>query len=177
MRRRASDRVVPDRERQALELRKAGATYAQIAKQLGYANEGGAHKAVGRALNVAIKQRNIVAEDVRELELQRLDQMLLGLWADAKAGKWHAIDRVLKIMERRSAYLGLDAPKKTELSGPEGRPIEVEQYVNLTVEQRNERILAIVDAARARANPFALPAESYLAPADGTADGSLADAG
>ena len=46
--------------------------------------------------------------DVIDLELQRLDAMMAGIWNDAVSGKAHAIDRVLKIMERRAKLLNLD---------------------------------------------------------------------
>jgi hypothetical protein len=57
------------------------------------------------------------AEELRTMEVARLDQMLLGLWPKAIKGDTWAVDRVLKIMERRAALLGLDAPVKRELSG------------------------------------------------------------
>lgn len=48
------------------------------------------------------------AEEVRALELERLDAMQAALWPKALRGNVGAIDRVLKIMERRAKYLGLD---------------------------------------------------------------------
>ncbi|MDL4812798.1 hypothetical protein [Actinomadura opuntiae] len=92
----------------ALELRKAGATYDQIAQQVGFSNRGTAQRAVVTAL------REITAEparDVLALELERLDAMLLGLWPDARRGDQQAIDRVLRIQERRARYLGLDSDR------------------------------------------------------------------
>lgn len=94
-----------ERRSRALDLRKAGATYDQIAQQLGFANRGNAQRAVQTAL------REITAEPAREvltLELERLDTMLLGLWSDARRGKLGAVDRVLRIQERRARYQGLD---------------------------------------------------------------------
>jgi hypothetical protein len=78
------------RHLQALELRKAGATYQAIADQLGYANAQGAHKAVASALKATLRE---AAEDVRELELTRLDTMLLGLWWRVQAVDEKAVDR------------------------------------------------------------------------------------
>ena len=43
-----------ERHLQALELRKAGATYQMIADQLGYASPKGAHKAVRSAMREAL---------------------------------------------------------------------------------------------------------------------------
>jgi hypothetical protein len=109
-----------ERRRKALELRKAGASYEQIATQLKYGNKGNAWKDVRLALREWYREP---AQDVLRIELQRLDVMLLGLWSKAKAGDTQAIDRVLRIQERRTAYEGLDAPKllkvelERELSG------------------------------------------------------------
>ena len=102
-----------ERRRKALELRKAGATYEQIGQQLG-CNRGNAHKDVTEAIQDIYREP---AEAVLQLEIGRLDVMLLGVWSKAKAGDCQAIDRVLRIQERRAAYLGLDAPKRTEVSG------------------------------------------------------------
>ena len=103
-----------DRHLQALELRKAGATYQAIADQLGYAQAKGAYKAVTSALKATLKEP---AEELRTLELTRLDAMLLSLWRRVQNGDERAIDRALRIMERRAKLLGLDAPKRQELSG------------------------------------------------------------
>ncbi len=100
-----------EKQRQALELRKAGATFDQIAKALGYANAGGAYKVVQAGLRAVVQQP---ADEVRQLEVERLDAMLRALWPDAMAGKWLAIDRCLGIMDRRARLLGLDAPLRIE---------------------------------------------------------------
>lgn len=96
-----------DRHLKALELRKAGATYQAIAEQLGYAHAKGAHKAVASALKATLRE---AADGLRELELVRLDAMLLALWRRVQNGDERAIDRALKIAQRRARLLGLDAP-------------------------------------------------------------------
>jgi predicted transcriptional regulator len=96
---------------QALELRKAGATYEAIATRLGVT-----HAAVIKMVNKLLAESAAQpAAEVRELELHRLDTMILGLWQQARAGDVQAIDRVLKIMDRRASYLGLDAPKTVKV--------------------------------------------------------------
>ena len=94
-----------ERHLQALELRKAGVTYEVIAGQLGYANASGARKAVLSALKATLREP---AAELRELELARLDAMLLPLWRPVQAGDEKAVDRALRIMERRARLLGLD---------------------------------------------------------------------
>ena len=103
-----------DRHLRALELRKAGATYQQIADELGYAGPRGAHKAVASALKATLKEP---AEEVRTLELARLDAALLAIWRRVTRGEEKAIDRLLAIMKKRMELLGLAAPRQTQLSG------------------------------------------------------------
>jgi len=50
------------------------------------------------------------AVQVRSLELERLDVYLLAIARDVQKGDFLAIDRALKISERRAKLLGIDAP-------------------------------------------------------------------
>jgi hypothetical protein len=100
-----------DRQLRALELRKAGASYKVIADALGYAHPSGAAQAVVAALKAVVREP---AEEVRTLELERLDAALLAIWPAVRAGNFGAVDRVVRIMERRAKLLGLD---RTVVSG------------------------------------------------------------
>lgn len=105
-----------ERRRQALELRKAGVDFRTIADRLGYEGPSGAHKAVTTALKALTAEP---AEELRTLELERLDAMLRSLWVratNAKGADLGAIDRVLKIMERRAKLAGLDAPSRINVA-------------------------------------------------------------
>jgi hypothetical protein len=66
--------------------------------------------------NLADKCRE-EAVHVRDLELQRLDALYLVAYAEVEDGNIPAIDRCLRIMERRAKLLGLDAAEKVEHSG------------------------------------------------------------
>ena len=94
-------------QRAALELRERGYSYDRIAEELGMCDRSVAWRTVQSALHEIIREP---AEDVLKTEINRLDRMLVGLWAKSENGDTAATDRVLKIMERRSAYLGLDQP-------------------------------------------------------------------
>jgi hypothetical protein len=97
----------------AVELRRAGVDYPTIAQQMQLSGPGQAYKIVQRALKRSIQEP---ADDVRALELSRLDTMHQGLWPRAKDGDTFSVDRVLKIQERRAKYLGLDAPEKHDVA-------------------------------------------------------------
>lgn len=99
------------RHLQALELRKAGASYQAIADQLGYASAKGAHKAVASAMRATLQEP---ADEVRLLETTRLDAALLAIWRRVQNGEDRAIDRLLGIMKRRMELLGLALPPERE---------------------------------------------------------------
>jgi|TARA_Y100000310_G_C20604656_1_gene774876 hypothetical protein len=105
---------VRERQQQAVELRKAGATTKQIANQLGYASPAGAYKAIMRELEATANAQSEGTEAVRQLEIQRLDQMLFPIWQQVISGDVQAITTALRIQERRANLLGLDAPKQIE---------------------------------------------------------------
>lgn len=96
-----------EKERKALELRRAGVDYATIARQLGYSNRGTVHRMVQKAMARVNKEP---AEALRNLEQERLDRLQAAVWQDALKGSYGAVDRVIRIMERRAKLLGLDAP-------------------------------------------------------------------
>jgi hypothetical protein len=111
-----------EHQRQALELRRAGLGYEAIGERLGL-KKSQAHRLVTRALEEARAQVTANADELRSEELSRLDGMLQGLWPRARKGEVSAVDRVLKIAERRAKLLGLDAPEKRELFGKGGTPL------------------------------------------------------
>ena len=104
---------VREKDRQALELRKAGASYEVIAKQLGYADSSGAYKSIQRSMKSIIAEPT---EELRTVEYERLNQMLLILWERVQQGELGAIDRALSIMDGISKMYGLDSPRKTEVN-------------------------------------------------------------
>ena len=50
------------------------------------------------------------ARTVRDLEVKRLDNIMIRRYPQAMDGNQGAVDRMLRIMERRAKLLGLDAP-------------------------------------------------------------------
>lgn len=128
-----------ERRAKAVRARLEGKTWQQVADELGYSSMAHAHKDVTRALDAARKDLALVAEQHRELELQRLDSLEASARAVLDAahivvqhGKvvydddgplvdhdpaLRAVDRLLKIAERRAKLLGLDQPVRLEHSG------------------------------------------------------------
>lgn len=108
----------------AFEMRKKGATYREIGEKLGISTMAACNH-VRAVLTELEEQTKEDARDLVKMELYRLDQMLLGLFEKAIAGKETAVDRVLKIMERRARLIGLDAPKRQEVTGADGGEIQI----------------------------------------------------
>ncbi len=125
---------------QALELRKAGCTYQQIKAQLGYHHTSSAQAAVTAALKYMLKEPT---DEVRAMEAARLDSLLMAVWPAAVKGDHQAIDRALKIMDRRARLLGLDLHKPM---------IEINQWVALLqrfdFSQLSEEQLREIEAGR-----------------------------
>lgn len=112
-----------------------------IADRVGYKDASGAYRAIRAALKKTLQEP---ADDLRVLELDRLDVLLTGLWPKAINGDAPAVDRVLKIMERRASLLGLDAPRK------------VEQRIDLNIQE----------VAAEVASEFGVPVEAVIAEAE-----------
>jgi transposase-like protein len=105
-----------DKRARALELRLAGATYADIARAVGYADRSGARQAVQQAMAENPPDRDQVT--ALDTELARLDAMLTGLWPKARRGDYAAVDRVMAIDRRIAELLGEETvasrmPKET----------------------------------------------------------------
>ncbi|MBL7487105.1 hypothetical protein [Frankia sp. AgW1.1] len=122
------------RDSEAAKMRIDGKTYDQIAVALGYPNRGVAYRAVQRFLQATAQE---TADELRALELERLDRLYQAgmqvleakhytvqkdgvIWHDGKPLEddgpvLAAIDRLLKIQDRRAKLLGLDAPTKVEV--------------------------------------------------------------
>ena len=99
----------PARDLQALELQVQGLTYQQIADELHYATRSAAYKAVQRALaSERAQEQDRTVEDHRRLELAKLGRMEAALRPAADRGDLGAVDRLIKITDRRARLLGLN---------------------------------------------------------------------
>jgi hypothetical protein len=134
----------------ALELRIAGASYRVIANHLGI-SKSAAHEYVGAAIRELELGNSDLAKELLQIELERLDQMLIALWP--KRAEPRVVDSILRLMERRARMLGTDAPVDMRLGGiPGGAPILSQSHEldlsKLSVEQLGQ-LEAIYAAATA----------------------------
>jgi hypothetical protein len=134
------------KDSEAAQLRANGQTYQAIADSLGYSHRDLARRAVERALAATVREP---ADELRQLELIRLD----ALWVEAvkvmttdhitvnngrvievdgaplkdDGPTLSAIDRLLKIMERRAKLVGLDSATKVEVLSVDALDREIER--------------------------------------------------
>lgn len=113
---------------QALKLRLAGFSYGEIAQQVGYSDRGGAYKACQAALTRSMPEPN---EELRHLELVRLERLQMAIWARALGGDPKAIDSALQIMGRRAKLSGLDVPRVLQHEGTDAQKLHEGQMAIL----------------------------------------------
>lgn len=115
-----------EREKQALHLRKAGASYRAIGDQLGISHEQ-ARRDVETALSHIRDDVTHDAVKLRDLELARLDDMLLKLQPRLSSENERVSDRAygraMQIIEQRAKLGGLYAAQKFEQVTPESQLI------------------------------------------------------
>jgi len=129
-----------ERDRDAVQLRSRGRTYQQISDELGYGHSSNARRAVKKALEGIIVEGR---DEAIKLQLDELDMMQRAVFEVLEAKHYvvsegrivhrggkddpdreellddspvlQAVDRLLKISDRRAKLLGLDAPKRIEV--------------------------------------------------------------
>ena len=101
------------RQAEALKLRSQGKGFQAIADELGYRGPSGAYQAVMAALDATLQEP---ADEARILEAERLDRLYEKTMERIDKDNLWAVDRALKIMERRAGLLGLDRAAARDLS-------------------------------------------------------------
>lgn len=123
--------IVRERHALALEMRKFGYSFDQIAEHF-ETTPNAARGLVKTAMENLIREPG---EEVLQMELERLDQLYRAALNHVASGDSDAIPKCLAIMNRRAKYLGLDAPSKQEVTGPNGNPLSLLNLSGLTDEE------------------------------------------
>jgi len=147
------------RANRALELRMAGATWQQVADQLGYKQKSSAQQAVRRAIERETERVADIRESYRTMQLLRLERSLRAIWPQVLQGDLFAIDRELKLMERQAKLLGLDAP--TQITITEDTKSELSQLIT-DLEQVLITGEVVADVQPAAGNGAARPDQGAL---------------
>lgn len=126
-----------ERDAKAARLKSRGLSYGQIAANLGYENASGAYKAVQRAL-VAVPAESV--DELRRIQSEQIDALVAKAFEVLESTHFaftqhgelvlapdgqpliddmpvlHAIDRLIRLAERRSKLMGMDAPTRHEVT-------------------------------------------------------------
>ncbi|TQE33043.1 hypothetical protein [Streptomyces ipomoeae] len=106
----------PDQRRaELLRRRLTGDDFATIAHELDYPDAA----AAAAEFAAALADTDHLAPEVRhQAECHALDELHAATWKKATDGDLAAIETVLRLGERRSRLLGLDAPAQLEAAAP-----------------------------------------------------------
>lgn len=136
------------RAQQVLELAALGASVAEIAAVLDVPDE-----VVRRTLMLEERRAGPALEALRaeyqRLQLQRLEDVLLAHMGGALQGKHKDTDKVIKILEREAALLGLDEPKRSEVE--QTVTARYEPDLSASTPEELEAMIRVLDDARAEA--------------------------
>jgi transcriptional regulator len=134
-------RELAKKRAKAFELRAKGYSYGDIAQELGYSSESGAYKAVREARRLAVTEPVAEILQIELATLSMLQRKAIAALEAAKDGNLIGIDEVLAVMKRRSALLGLDAPKQVY------QQVDVHALTSDDRARRKEEILALLAEA------------------------------
>ncbi len=112
-----------DREKFALQLRMAGYDYTSIGEQIGTTRQG-AWKAVNRVLERKKKESAELAGKYLDMQVERFEEMLKGVWPRAIEGDPAAIDRAIKLIEKIVFYRGMEPPTKVATTDSKGGDVK-----------------------------------------------------
>ena len=116
---------IAQRRQRVLALRKLGGSYRDIARaiaqefdQPGY-EQGAVSKDLSQILDELHQLTLQDAEQLRQMELERLDAAQIAIARQVQAGDLYAIDRWIRIIETRCKILGLYLPPAERLAREE----------------------------------------------------------
>lgn len=128
--------VIAERRRKAYELRMQGASYFQIADKLGVSHDT-IRKDIKAFMNYIPRENAI---ELRDMELDKLNQMELALQKKLRSGSPQAVNAAIRIMQHRATLMGLDRIENNDgldgakaamdaivealLKGPVAQPVE-----------------------------------------------------
>ena len=130
-----------DRIRAAIRLRLEGYTLEQIGDNLGVSTAT-ICKDIKEAVDSIREQEKQLASQVLDMEIYRLNLLQVALHKTIFTGEiseqeplddhqLKAIDKMLKVMERRAKLLGLDAPTKIAATDTEGKGLTPENIAEV----------------------------------------------
>lgn len=134
---------------EAMRLRVEGLAYTEIAERLGL-SVSTVHEGLAKYMRDLPAE---AAESMRHVEAARLDGMTMAIYPAATSGDLAAIDRVLRIADRRAKMFGLDAAQAIDVTttAASASPAEAARLVREAFASNVTRKTADDDASDPRA--------------------------
>src|SRR6187399_412109 len=126
----AQQLAIAQRREEATRLKLAGHSYREIAAQLN-CSVGTVHTDIGAVLERAQEKAEDYLERERAISVARLEKAVVAIWQEVELGNFDAVDRLVKLEQRRGKTIGFDAPERRELSGRDGGPIKTQSVADL----------------------------------------------
>jgi hypothetical protein len=141
-----------------LELRRAGVSPRRIAQELRLPEEE-IQEAISEALS------SVKVEEVRALELDRLDRLQQAIWAAAVGGEWRAVDRAIRLTEIRLRLAGSPDPATPMSEAYEATISELpESGKDQALIEAGRRLVRQIDSAANSGDPLLETKAMYLIP-------------
>ncbi|WP_029153500.1 terminase small subunit [Microbacterium gubbeenense] len=153
-----------DRDRSALELRRAGVSVARIVDRLGFSTPLQAERAIERAMKATGTPTD--PADVRALELDRLDRLQQAVWTQALNGDIKAIDQAQKLAEARVRLAGIASRGESVMTNAFDSTVEAlkTEPEDVSIIASGRRIAERIDTAAASGDALAETKALYLLP-------------
>jgi orotate phosphoribosyltransferase-like protein len=120
----------------AIQLRAEGKTLKEIADELDIKSIQKVSHLIRDTVRDVLKGNT---EEYAQLQVERYESLIRAYWQKAMVGDIGAAETVRRVMGDINNMLGLNAPKRTEITGPDGRPIEIA----MTVRRLDDALAAI----------------------------------
>ena len=88
----------------------------------------GCHKAYSKAMR---RESALAVEEHRQMDTARCEEMILGLQPGLRRGNPKSVEAAVKVLGHKSKLLGLEAPKRMEMTGKDNGPLTIELFRQL----------------------------------------------
>jgi hypothetical protein len=88
----------------------------------------GCHKAYRKALQ---RESALAVEEHRQMDTARCEEMILSLQPGLRRGDLKTVEAAIKVLGHKSKLLGLEAPKRMEMTGKDNGPLTIEVFRQL----------------------------------------------
>jgi hypothetical protein len=119
---RAAQAIAAQRRAEILRMKVEGHDAASIAPHFNV-SPGAVRKDITRAVRKAKDLEIQEADLYRQVQLTRLESLLLAVWPDAREGDVRASEQARKLIADITDLTGVKIPVRTEISGPDGGAI------------------------------------------------------